>query len=140
MQVTISKTTIKNLTLALGVLILAILGIWLISSRPASQETPANDLPQAEAQADGTQVVQVTAKVGYSPAVTVAKADTPTKLKVVTNNTYDCSIALTVPAIGYRGMLPYSGTTEIDIPPQKAGTEIQGVCTMGMYRFQIKFI
>lgn len=38
-----------------------------------------------------------------------------------------------------RKNLPPSGTTDIEIPPQKAGAVVQGLCAMGMYNFSIKF-
>jgi hypothetical protein len=36
-------------------------------------------------------------------------------------------------------MLPMSGLTEIEIPPQAPGTTLTGTCAMGMYRLNIKF-
>jgi plastocyanin domain-containing protein len=88
---------------------------------------------------DGRQFVAISAKGGYVPKVSVAKADVPTTLKVETAGTFDCSAALVIPAIGYRSNLPLSGTTDIELPPQKAGTTIQGLCSMGMYSFSVKF-
>ncbi len=88
---------------------------------------------------DGKQVVEITAKGGYSPSSSAAKADTPTVLKVTTRGTFDCSAALTIPSIGYRTTLPASGVTMIDIPAQKSGTVLKGLCSMGMYYFDIRF-
>ncbi len=88
---------------------------------------------------DGTQYIDLSAKGGYSPRLSVAQAGIPTKLKVATSATFDCSASLTIPSIGYRDILPPSGTTEIDIPAQEAGTTLQGTCAMGMYSFAIKF-
>lgn len=89
---------------------------------------------------NGTQVVQITAKGGYAPRVTTASANTPTTINVMTNGTYDCSIALVVPSLGVRKTLPTSGTTPIDIPPQAPGTTLKGLCSMGMYHFSVTFI
>jgi plastocyanin domain-containing protein len=89
---------------------------------------------------NGTQVVQITAKGGYAPRVTTASANTPTTINVMTNGTYDCSIALVVPSLGVRKTLPASGTTPIDVPPQAPGTTLKGLCSMGMYHFSVTFI
>lgn len=88
---------------------------------------------------DGKQVIQINAKGGYAPRVTIAKANTPTIINVATNGTYDCSSALTVAAVGFRQNLPANGVTPIEIPPQKPGTTIKGVCAMGMYNFAVNF-
>lgn len=90
--------------------------------------------------ADGKQIIEITAKGGYSPRVTTAKAEMPTTLKVNTNGTFDCSGALAIPSIGYRKNLQPSGTVDIDVPEQKVGTKLRGVCAMGMYSFTINFI
>jgi plastocyanin domain-containing protein len=86
-----------------------------------------------------SQVIDIRAKGGYSPRVITAKAGIPTTLKVVTSGTFDCSAALTIPSIGYRGVLPPSGVTEIAVPPQASGTTLQGLCQMGMYNFEVRF-
>lgn len=88
---------------------------------------------------DGKQIIEISAKGGYSPRVTKAKADIPTVIKVDTKSTFDCSSALSIPSLGYRNNLPPSGETLIDVAPQKAGTKLQGLCAMGMYNFIINF-
>ncbi len=88
---------------------------------------------------DGKQIITITAKGGYSPKTTVAKANIPTVIRMETRSTFDCSSALTIPAVGYRGNLPPSGETDIDIPAQTPGTKINGICSMGMYRFTVNF-
>ena len=87
----------------------------------------------------GKQIVNIVAKGGYSPKVSIVQADIPTIIRVETSGTFDCSMALAIPAIQYRAYLPRSGKTNIELPPQKAGTIIQGLCAMGMYNFQVKF-
>lgn len=86
-----------------------------------------------------TQIILVSAGNGYSPRLTLAKADTPTLLRMETTGAFSCASALTIPKLGYRGNLPPSGTTDIAVPPQKAGSVLQGLCAMGMYNFSIKF-
>ncbi len=88
---------------------------------------------------DGEQVIQIKAKGGYFPRFTEAKADIATTIEVTTEGTFDCSAALSIPKLNYNKSLPLSGTTEVDIPPQKAGTKLQGFCAMGMYYFEIEF-
>ncbi len=86
-----------------------------------------------------SQVIEINAKGGYSPRKISAKAGIPTTIKVITRGTFDCSSALTIPSIGYRKNLPPSGVTDIEIPPQAAGTSLEGMCQMGMYSFAINF-
>lgn len=88
---------------------------------------------------NGIQYIDISAKGGYSPRVNIAQAGIPTKIRMETSATFDCSASLTIPSIKYREILPPSGTTEIDVPPQEAGTVLQGLCSMGMYSFTIKF-
>ena len=108
-------------------------------------ENPGADAPRDAGGAnnisivDGKQVISITAKGGYSPRVTSAKAGIPTVIKMDTRGTFDCSSALAIPSLGYRNNLPPSGETVIEIPPQAAGTSMKGLCAMGMYNFSINF-
>lgn len=88
---------------------------------------------------DGRQIIEINAKGGYSPRITSAKAGMPTVIKVNTRGTFDCSSALVIPSIRYRANLPPSGSTDIELPAQKSGSVLQGLCSMGMYNFQIRF-
>jgi len=86
------------------------------------------------------QVIEISAKGGYSPKITAAKAGVPTTLKIKTDGTYDCSSALTIQALNYRKTLAATDVTDIEIPAQEAGSTIEGVCSMGMYSFSVKFL
>lgn len=88
---------------------------------------------------DGKQIIEISAKGGYSPRITMAKADIPTIIRMSTKGSFDCSSAVSIPSLGYRANLPPTGTTDIEVPAQKPGSTLQGLCTMGMYNFQIKF-
>ena len=88
---------------------------------------------------DGKQIIEINAKGGYLPRNTIAKANTPTAIKIITQGTFDCSSAVVIPSLGYRKNLPPSGETFIQIPPQKEGSTLQGLCAMGMYNFSVKF-
>jgi len=88
---------------------------------------------------DGVQYITVSARGGYSPATTIAKGGMPTKLVMKTNGTYDCSSSLVVKSAGFRGMLPATGETPIDLATPKSGEKINASCGMGMYSFAVYF-
>lgn len=113
-------------------------GAFMLSTK-ADNNTQAQSQPNNTSITDGKQVVTINAKGGYSPKQTVAQADTPTILRMETKGTFDCSSTLNIPSLNYQKNLPATGVTEIEIPPQKAGSTIEGLCGMGMYRFEIAF-
>ncbi|MFI5260522.1 MAG: cupredoxin domain-containing protein [Candidatus Paceibacteria bacterium] len=109
---------------------------WVIAQRPSA------DSPSAAATAtivDGKQLIDITAKGGYSPRVVTAKAGVPTILRVTTNGTFDCSASVVIPKLSYEKFLKPSGTEDIAISAEQAQGTLQGLCAMGMYNFQIKF-
>jgi uncharacterized protein len=110
--------------------------IFLVGGKDNSQQEVKNNVTVV----NGKQVIEIDAKGGYYPRVTTAKADIPTVIKVKTSGTFDCSSALTIPSIGYQTNLPQSGVTDIEVPAQKVGSTVQGICSMGMYNFSVKFI
>ena len=114
-------------------------GAVLLADGRSTQTPGPEDTESNVSIVDGTQVIMLSAKGGYSPKVTMAKADMPAVIRVRTNGTFDCSSALTIPSIGYRTNLPPSGETDIAVAPQKVGTTLDGLCAMGMYSFQIRF-
>ena len=87
---------------------------------------------------NGKQIVEVTAKGGYSPRKTIAKAGVPTVLRMDTNGTFDCSSIVRVPSMGLYKNLPPSGSTDIDIGTPQA-QPLKVVCGMGMYSFEVDF-
>ncbi len=87
----------------------------------------------------GKQIIEVSAKGGYTPRLTKAKANTPTILRIKTSATFDCSSALRIPALSYSTNLPPTGSTDIEVPAQTAGTTLKALCSMGMYNFSINF-
>ena len=88
---------------------------------------------------NGVQIVEISAKGGYSPRKSVAKAGMPTILRINTKGTFDCSASLVIPSINYQENLPMSGITDVKLPLQTAGETIQGFCSMGMYSFEVYF-
>lgn len=114
-------------------------GAIMVSRAPTS---PRGEFPSEGnnvSVVDGMQYIDIGAKGGYTPRVTSAASGIPTTIRVRTAGTFDCSSALVLPSIGYRKNLPPTGTTEIALPPQPAGSVLKGLCSMGMYNFQIAF-
>ena len=133
--------TMKTTTISIGIAAVLIGGALLLSSGGKNSNGTPSDISATNnvSIVDGKQIITINAKGGYSPRVTTAKADIPTVIKVDTQGTFDCSSALTIPSLGYRANLPPSGETAIDVPPQKAGTAMRGLCAMGMYNFSVNF-
>jgi sulfite exporter TauE/SafE len=76
---------------------------------------------------------------GYFPAVLYAQANAPVKLNIVTQNTRSCAVDFVIPALGVETLLPNTGTTPINIPPQQPGSTIRFTCSMGMFTGKIVF-
>ncbi|MEK7217743.1 MAG: cupredoxin domain-containing protein [Patescibacteria group bacterium] len=87
---------------------------------------------------NGKQIIGIRAKGGYQPRKSVAQAGLPTILRFDTNGTFDCSSSVRIPSLGISQILPQSGATDIDLGLPQAGT-LQGMCGMGMYRFELEF-
>lgn len=88
---------------------------------------------------DGVQIVDLRAKVGFSPRISTVKAGIPTTLRVNTSGTFDCSSALRIPSMNIAQNLPPTGATEIALGELKPGI-LDGTCSMGMYPFQLNVI
>jgi plastocyanin domain-containing protein len=124
---------------------LALAGAAVVVSQRKSEspETPAaisSTVAQPAASlVEGKQLIDVAVKEGYHPKAVTAKAGVPTVLKMKTDGTYDCSTVFVIPELKMRTQLPSSGVTDVEIPAQKAGTDLMAVCGMGMYSLEIKF-
>ncbi len=133
----------KNTSILVGVGAVVLIAIVTMASRPSNPKVTKYDVGQAAAtnvsMANGEQIVEISAKGGYSPRATVAKAGVPTIIRVKTNATFDCSSSLRIPAINYSQVLPATGTTDITLPAQAAGSTLKALCSMGMYNFSINF-
>ena len=103
-----------------------------------------NETPTVEGQnvsiINGQQIIEITAKGGYSPKKTTAQANLPTLLRIKTNGTFDCSSALNIPTLNFSKILPQNGNTDITVPLDKTTGKLRGLCSMGMYNFEINFL
>lgn len=124
----------RRLTLA-AVVVIGMTGTVLAQDKKGD----VAPLPKNVTIVDGKQVVEILAKGTYQPRLTAAKANIPTTIKVYTLGTFDCTLSLTIPSLGYRTMLPRTGETLIELPEQKEGASLQGVCGMAMYNFLVMF-
>jgi plastocyanin domain-containing protein len=123
--------------LVLAPLVLFVSILIVLRGTDSSMDSPLIPLPVEIV--DGKQIITINAKGGYRPQSTIATADMPTAISVQTHGTFDCSSSLVFPSLGIHKILPPSGSTLIDIPPQPAGTTLKGLCAMGMYSFAVKF-
>jgi sulfite exporter TauE/SafE len=76
---------------------------------------------------------------GYFPQILTAVANQPVVLALVTNKTYSCSRDFVIPHLNFYQLLPDTGTVQVNIPAQPAGTKIFFTCSMGMYTGAIIF-
>ena len=130
----------KTKTTAISILIAAVLiGGAIVFSGGGKNSNADTSAADNVSMARGKQIITISAKGGYFPKVTTAKAGIPTVIRVETQGTFDCTAALTIPSLGYRANLPPSGETLIGVPPQKVGTTMRGLCAMGMYNFSVSF-
>ena len=111
--------------------------LWFISNK-SGEYADAGDISSVSV-IDGKQIIDISAKGGYSPRIISAKSGIPTTLRVKTSQTFDCSASLVIPKLSYQKFLQPSGTEEIVITPEQARGTMRGLCAMGMYNFQIKF-
>lgn len=128
------------LPLAISIFLIAGGVFMLLHTSPASGPTQTESHTQNVVLSDGVQYVTILAKGGYSPSVTNVSASMPTKIIVKTDNTYDCSASLVIPAVGLRKVLPPTGEEVIDVGVLEAGAVVRGACGMGMYTFSLNVL
>lgn len=126
------------------IITLVLIGGGYFLLRDKSQTTTSNSLNYTPASVqnvsieDGKQIIKISAKAGYQPRKSIAKAGVPTVIRFDTNGTFDCSSSVRIPSINISKSLPQTGSTDIDIGTQQVAT-LQGTCGMGMYPFEIEF-
>ncbi|MEI7810344.1 MAG: cupredoxin domain-containing protein [bacterium] len=138
------KQSKQNLMIIVSVIIAMLIIFFAINYTNKDQSVSVDDSKKVEQNVnnvsivDGKQIIEIKAKDGFNPVHSVAKAGIPTILRVETNGTFDCSSSISIPEMNISRSLPLSGTTDIDVGTQQAGT-FNGTCSMGMYPFDIKF-
>lgn len=125
----------KAIYISIILVLLLIWGAIFLSGNNKNSDDNINNVSIV----DGKQIIEINAKGGYAPRITKAQAEISTVIKMKTNGSFDCSSALVIPSLNYRNNLPLTGETLIDIPAQKPGAKLQGLCAMGMYSFLIDF-
>ena len=131
----------KPKNFAILVISLAVIagGLFWLGSRSRGTEDPTVG-SAAVTIVDGRQVIDITAKGGYTPRKVMAQAGLPTTLRVSTNGSYDCSTSLVIPQLNYNKYLQPTGVEEIPITAEQAKGKLRGLCSMGMYSSEIAFI
>ncbi|MFH1145712.1 MAG: cupredoxin domain-containing protein [bacterium] len=122
-----------GLLVGLGVAVIVILigiGGYLVNKRFNQQFE--NQTAGAVGEENGAQTVVIQVKAGYNPNKITVQRGKPVKLVFQTNNTYDCSRSLVIPALGVRKVLPENGTEVVEFTPDKTGS-ISFSCSMGMF-------
>jgi sulfite exporter TauE/SafE len=119
-------------------------GLNLMGSPLSLQNLTRNWFPsQAEANpvADSAQgeIILNVQNGGYFPATLKVPAGQDLTLNLVTDQTYSCARDFVIPALNFYKLLPDTGTVQVTIPAQKAGSTIFFTCSMGMYTGQIVF-
>lgn len=68
----------------------------------------------------------------YSPNRLSAQQDKPLRIRLITDETYSCTVVFTIPSLDVVEFLPNSGETVLELPPQDPQT-LRFTCSMGMY-------
>ena len=133
-----NKNTIIAILISLALILFALLLSNEKLSNTGTNTQKESTLVNNVSIVDGKQIIKITAKGGYTPDKSIAKAGIPTVLRFNTNGTFDCSSSVRIPSMNIFKMLTQSGATDIDLGSQKTGT-LDGSCGMGMYPFEIEF-
>lgn len=130
--------------IVIGALLLMIVASLLVAMTRSNgmgsrQETSEGVTDNVSLRA-GVQYITIDVESGYQPRYTRAQSGVPTKLIMKSSGSYGCELALVIPSIRYSDMLPPSGNTEIDVGAGEAGESLSGMCSMGMYGFEVEFV
>lgn len=126
----------KVTTISIIVAVVLIGGAFIFTKNTGGAEQVAN--ANNVTIVDGKQIVEISAKGGYQPRKSIAKAGIPTIIRFNTKGTFDCSSLVRIPSMNISKNLPQTGTTDIDISSQQTAI-LQGTCGMGMYSFEVEF-
>jgi len=79
-------------------------------------------------------------EAGYSPNVVTVKAGTNVSFQIKNDGVYTCASAFTIPAFNYQKVVQAGKTEIIALKMPDKPTQIQFMCSMGMYRGVINVI
>lgn len=130
----------KTASIIIAITLVIGIGIMVLDQSRSSSDLDSTQQTQNIEVRDGVQYITINARGGYSPRVSTAQSNMPTKLIVKTNGTYDCSASLVIRSIGYQKVLNQTGEEVIDLGTPQSNTTVQGTCSMGMYSFKLIFI
>ena len=128
---------IFNGIVLVAIVVVSYLAIQLVASfqeGTSSEVVPQGNNVHIEG---GKQIIELSAKGGYTPKVSQARPGIPTVLRIDTKGTFDCSSQVRIPSMNISESLPASGVTDINLGILAEGT-LQGSCGMGMYPFEIR--
>ncbi len=114
------------------------IGSGVIFARTRNTTVPEAVIVDNVTVVDGKQIIEISAKGGFTPEKSLAKAGIPTVIRFSTKGTFDCSSSVRIPSMNISQALPQTGSTDIDIGTQQVAI-LQGTCGMGMYPFEIEF-
>lgn len=103
---------------------------------PQAESNPVAESSQPAV--DGELVLNVE-NDGYFPAILKAPAGKDLTLNLITKDTYSCARDFVIPDLNFYELLPDTGTIQVNIPAQEAGSTLFFTCSMGMYTGQIVF-
>lgn len=126
----------KATTISIIIAVVLIGGAFILSKGSGSVQPVVN--ANNVSIVGGKQIIEITAKGGFEPRKSVAKAGIPTVIRFNTSGTFDCSSSIRIPSLGISKILPQTGSTDIDIGSPTVAT-LQGTCGMGMYPFEVDF-
>jgi plastocyanin domain-containing protein len=126
------KATVISIIIA----IVLIGGAFMLANNSGGTNSTAN--ADNVSIVDGKQIIEITARGGYKPRNSVAKAGVPTIIRFETSGTFDCSSSVRIPSMNIFKSLPQTGSTDIDVGTQSVG-KLVGSCGMGMYPFSVEF-
>jgi plastocyanin domain-containing protein len=126
------KATVISIIIA----IVLIGGAFMLANNSGGTNSTAN--ANNVSIVDGKQIIEITARGGYQPRNSVAKAGVPTIIRFETSGTFDCSSSIRIPSLNIFKSLPQTGSTDIDVGTQSVG-KLVGSCGMGMYPFSVEF-
>lgn len=124
----------------LVILVVVVAGAWMfLAGKSGTEGVEQVETASSTTEASGKQVIEIFAKGGYSPRQVKARAGEESVLRVKTQNTFDCSTALVIPSLSYQAQLKPTGIVDIPLPAQEPGSKLVGLCSMGMYSFEVTF-